>query len=80
MLIAPNSVPENSITKSAAEDAAVLLKIKGKSVYKILMYLPNIITAASSAALFVMLFSRNCFNVLGNLSAVLIEIRHIEHL
>ena len=33
------------------------LKIKGKGFYKIVMYMPNIITAASVAALFVMLFS-----------------------
>lgn len=44
-----------------------LLKIKGKSVYKILMYLPNIITAASSAALFVMLFSGTQFGAINNL-------------
>lgn len=44
-----------------------LLKIKGKSVYKILMYLPNIITAASSAALFVMLFSGTQFGAVNNL-------------
>lgn len=33
------------------------LKIPGKGAYKIIMYMPNIITAASAAALFVMLFS-----------------------
>ena len=44
-----------------------LLKIKGKSVYKILMYLPNIITAASSAALFVMLFSGTELGAINNL-------------
>ena len=44
-----------------------LLKIKGKSVYKILMYLPNIITAASSAALFVMLFSETQFGAINRM-------------
>ncbi len=33
------------------------LKIKGKTFFKIVMYLPNIVTAASVAALFLMLFS-----------------------
>ncbi len=33
------------------------LKVKGKGFFKIVMYMPNIITAASVAALFVMLFS-----------------------
>ncbi len=44
-----------------------LLKIKGKSVYKILMYLPNIITAASSAALFIMLFSETQFGAINKM-------------
>lgn len=34
------------------------LKIKGKTFFKIVMYLPNIVTAASVAALFLMLFSK----------------------
>lgn len=34
------------------------LKIKGKTFFKIVMYLPNIVTAASVAALFLMLFAR----------------------
>ncbi len=44
-----------------------LLKIKGKGVYKILMYLPNIITAASSAALFIMLFSETQFGAINKM-------------
>lgn len=44
-----------------------LLKIKGKGVYKILMYLPNIITAASSAALFVMLFDESKYGAINQL-------------
>lgn len=34
------------------------LKIKGKTFFKVVMYLPNIVTAASVAALFLMLFSK----------------------
>ena len=34
------------------------LKIKGKTFFIIVMYLPNIVTAASVAALFLMLFSK----------------------
>jgi len=43
------------------------MKIKGKGVYKILMYLPNIITAASSAALFLVLFSETQFGAINRM-------------
>ncbi len=46
------------------------MKIKGKGAYKIIMYMPNIITAASAAALFVMLFSDS---KLGAVNSMLIE-------
>ncbi len=45
------------------------LKIKGKGFYKIVMYMPNIITAASVAALFVMLFSENQFGAVNKMLA-----------
>ena len=43
------------------------LKIKGKGFYKIVMYMPNIITAASVAALFVMLFSDSQFGAINKM-------------
>lgn len=43
------------------------LKIKGKGFYKIVMYMPNIITAASVAALFVMLFADSQFGAVNKL-------------
>ncbi len=46
------------------------LKIPGKGAYKIIMYMPNIITAASAAALFVMLFSDS---KLGAINAMLLK-------
>lgn len=46
------------------------LKIKGKTFFKIVMYLPNIVTAASVAALFLMLFARNKY---GPINDVLIR-------
>lgn len=51
----------------AASFTNTRMKIKGKSVYKILMYLPNIITAASSAALFLMLFSETQFGAINKM-------------
>ena len=45
----------------------VYLKIKGKGFYKIVMYMPNIITAASVAALFVMLFSDSQFGAINKM-------------
>lgn len=46
------------------------LKIPGKGAYKIIMYMPNIITAASAAALFVMLFSDS---QLGAINSMLLK-------
>ena len=43
------------------------LKIKGKGFFKIVMYMPNIITAASVAALFVMLFSDSQFGAVNKM-------------
>lgn len=43
------------------------LKVKGKGVYKIIMYMPNIITAASVAALFLMLFSETQFGAVNKM-------------
>ncbi|MBO5621915.1 MAG: sugar ABC transporter permease [Butyrivibrio sp.] len=45
------------------------LKIKGKGFYKIVMYMPNIITAASVAALFVMLFSDSQLGAVNSIIA-----------
>ncbi|MBR4224764.1 MAG: sugar ABC transporter permease [Oscillospiraceae bacterium] len=42
------------------------LKVKGKGFYKIVMYMPNIITAASVAALFVMLFNDSEYGAVNN--------------
>ncbi len=43
------------------------LKIKGKTFFKIVMYLPNIVTAASVAALFLMLFSKTKYGPINSL-------------
>ncbi len=43
------------------------LKVKGKGAYKIIMYMPNIITAASVAALFVMLFGDSEFGAVNRM-------------
>lgn len=43
------------------------LKVKGKGFFKIVMYMPNIITAASVAALFVMLFSDSQFGAINSM-------------
>ncbi|MBP1565826.1 MAG: sugar ABC transporter permease [Oscillospiraceae bacterium] len=43
------------------------LKIKGKTFFKVVMYLPNIVTAASVAALFLMLFSRTEYGPINSL-------------
>lgn len=49
------------------------LKVKGKGFFKIVMYMPNIITAASVAALFVMLFSDSQF---GAINSMLLKAGH----
>lgn len=49
------------------------LKVKGKGFFKIVMYMPNIITAASVAALFVMLFSDSQF---GAINSMLVKAGH----
>ncbi|MBQ9982224.1 MAG: sugar ABC transporter permease [Oscillospiraceae bacterium] len=43
------------------------LKIKGKTFFKVVMYLPNIVTAASVAALFLMLFGRTKYGPINSL-------------
>lgn len=43
------------------------LKIKGKTFFKIIMYLPNIVTAASVAALFLMLFSKTKYGPINSM-------------
>ncbi len=43
------------------------LKIKGKTFFKVVMYMPNIVTAASVAALFLMLFSKTEFGPVNSL-------------
>ena len=43
------------------------LKIKGKGFFKIVMYMPNIITAASIAALFYSLFAESKYGAVNNL-------------
>lgn len=47
------------------------LKIKGKGFFKVVMYMPNIITASSVAALFLVLFGSSRF---GTANAVLIQL------
>ncbi len=51
------------------------LKIKGKTFFKIVMYLPNIVTAASVAALFLMLFARTKY---GPINDTLIKLGIVE--
>lgn len=43
------------------------LKIKGKGFFKVIMYMPNIITAASVAALYLSLFAESEFGSVNNL-------------
>lgn len=50
------------------------LKIKGKGFFKVVMYMPNIITAASVAALFLAIFGSSRF---GMVNAVLINMEKI---
>lgn len=51
------------------------LKIRGKGFFKVVMYMPNIITAASVAALFLSLFAESKYGPINNLllSAGLID-------
>lgn len=43
------------------------LKLKGKGFFKVVMYMPNIITAASVAALFYSLFAESKYGAINNL-------------
>lgn len=43
------------------------LKVKGKGFYKVVMYMPNIITAASVAALFLMLFDQTEYGAVNKI-------------
>ncbi len=43
------------------------LKIRGKGFFKVIMYMPNIITAASVAALFYSLFAESKYGAINNL-------------
>ena len=43
------------------------IKIKGTGFFKVVMYLPNIITASSVAAMFVMLFAPNKYGAINSL-------------
>ena len=45
----------------------VRIKLKGTGFFKVVMYLPNIITASSVAALFLMLFGNNKYNAVNAL-------------
>lgn len=45
----------------------VRIKIKGTGFFKVVMYLPNIITASSVAALFVMLFGNSKYGVMNDI-------------
>ncbi|MDO5559348.1 MAG: sugar ABC transporter permease [Oscillospiraceae bacterium] len=45
----------------------IRLKIKGKTFFKIVMYLPNIVTAASVAALFLQLFSKTKYGPINSI-------------
>lgn len=63
-----NFIPQIIISLAlAAWFTDAYLKIKGKGFYKIVMYMPNIITAASVAALFVMLFSETQFGAVNKM-------------
>lgn len=46
----------------------VRIKIKGTGFFKVVMYMPNIIMAASVAAIFLMLFSDDKYGVINNLA------------
>lgn len=60
----------------------VRIKIKGTGFFKVVMYLPNIITAASVASMFMMLFANNKYgavnSLLLNLEAILEPIPFIN--
>lgn len=43
------------------------IKIKGSGVFKVCMYLPNIVTAASVAGMFMMLFGNNKYGAINSL-------------
>ena len=74
ILWAGNFIPQIIISLLlAAWFTDAYLKIKGKGFFKIVMYMPNIITAASVAALFVMLFSDTEYGAVNNL---LIKLGH----
>lgn len=63
-----NFVPQIAISLALAvwfTDAK--LKIPGKGFFKVIMYMPNIITAASVAALFLKLFDDSKYGVVNNL-------------
>lgn len=63
-----NFVPQIAISLALAvwfTDAK--LKIPGKGFFKVIMYMPNIITAASVAALFLKLFDDSKYGVVNNM-------------
>ncbi len=63
-----NFIPQIAISLALAvwfTDAK--LKIPGKGFFKVIMYMPNIITAASVAALFLKLFDDSKYGVVNNL-------------
>lgn len=60
----------------------VRVKIKGTGFFKVVMYLPNIVTAASVAGMFMMLFGNTKYgainNLLLNMEAILSPIKFID--
>lgn len=58
------------------------IKIKGTGFFKVVVYLPNIITAASVASLFLMLFANNKYGAINsmllNMGAILDPIKFIN--
>lgn len=60
----------------------VRVKIKGTGFFKVVMYLPNIVTAASVAGMFMMLFGNTKYgainNLLLNMEAILSPIKFVD--
>ncbi|MGN1480293.1 carbohydrate ABC transporter permease [Porcipelethomonas sp.] len=63
-----NFIPQIIISLAlAAWFTDAKLKIRGKGFFKVVMYMPNIITAASVAALFLSLFAESKYGPINNL-------------
>ncbi len=68
MLWIGNFIPQLSLSLLLAVwFTEAKLKIPGKGIFKVIMYMPNIITAASVASLFVMLFGSTAYGAINSL-------------